>query len=120
MNFFNNKTKKEEPQKPSAQEEGDVPAQAGAAAVSPAPTSSTLYPQRDKRILNSTQLQRVKDAKRLAETKLNGLEESLARLQAQQRWLRRYNEQTDTMELPAKGTPMTLHLMNGPDIQFVW
>ena len=35
-------------------------------------------------------------------------------------WLRRYNEQTDTMELPAKGTPMTLHLMNGPEIQFIW
>ncbi len=35
-------------------------------------------------------------------------------------WLRRYNEQTDTMELPAKGTPMTLHLMNGPGIQFIW
>lgn len=102
MNFFNNKTKKEEPQKPSAQEEGDVPAQAGAAAVSPAPTSSTLYPQRDKRILNSTQLQRVKDAKRLAETKLNGLEESLARLQAQQRWLRRYNETRISLEREKK------------------
>ena len=35
-------------------------------------------------------------------------------------WLRRYNEQTDTMDLPAKGTPMTLHLMNGPEIQFIW
>ena len=32
---------------------------------------------RDNRILSGTQLGRVKDAKRLAETKLQGLEESL-------------------------------------------
>ncbi|MBP5393937.1 MAG: hypothetical protein J6Y59_08995 [Bacteroidaceae bacterium] len=54
--------------------------------------ASTSHPRRDPRILNSTQLQRVKDAKRLAETKLQGLEESLGRLQVQQQWLRRYNE----------------------------
>ncbi len=35
-------------------------------------------------------------------------------------WLRRYNEQTDEMELPPAGTPMKLHIMNGPEIEFVW
>ena len=35
-------------------------------------------------------------------------------------WLRRYNEQTDTMELPAKGTPMTLSITNGKKITFEW
>ncbi len=52
----------------------------------------------DIRILNSTQLQRIKDAKRLAETKLQGLEDNLRRLQAQQQWLRRYNQITITLE----------------------
>ena len=53
---------------------------------------SSTHPKRNPRILNSTQLQRAKDAKKLAETKLQGLEESLSRLQAQLAWLRRYNE----------------------------
>ncbi len=53
---------------------------------------SSTHPKRNPHILNSTQLQRVKDAKRLAETKLQGLEESLGRLQAQRQWLRRFNE----------------------------
>ena len=35
-------------------------------------------------------------------------------------WLRRYNEQTDTMELPPAGTPMRLSIPNGPSIDFVW
>ncbi|MBR1499196.1 MAG: hypothetical protein IJ615_06150 [Bacteroidaceae bacterium] len=47
---------------------------------------------RDNRILSDTQLRRVKDAKRLAETKLQGLEESLMQLQAQGQWLRRHSE----------------------------
>ena len=51
-----------------------------------------IFYNRNDRILGSTQLQRVKDAKRLAETKLQGLEENLVQLQAQQQWLRRYNE----------------------------
>ena len=54
--------------------------------------SSSIHSKRNPRILNSTQLQRVKDAKKLAETKLVGLEESLSRLQAQLAWLRRFNE----------------------------
>lgn len=66
----------------------------------PADTQSALQEQRpevprkkrDPRILNSTQLQRVKDAKRLAETKLQGLDESLSRVQSQHQWLRRYSE----------------------------
>lgn len=35
-------------------------------------------------------------------------------------WLRHYNEQTDTMELPAAGTTMLLSVKNGPRIQFKW
>ncbi|MCR5192669.1 MAG: glycoside hydrolase family 3 C-terminal domain-containing protein [Bacteroidales bacterium] len=35
-------------------------------------------------------------------------------------WLRRYNEHSDTLELPPAGTPMTLSLMNGPTIRFIW
>lgn len=62
----------------------------------------TPHSRRDPRILNSTQLQRVKDAKRLAETKLQGLEESLGRLQAQQLWLRRYNEVNMALEREKK------------------
>lgn len=57
---------------------------------------------RDTHILNATQLQRVKDAKRLAETKLQGLEESLTRLQAQQQWLRRYYETNMVLEREKK------------------
>ncbi len=59
-------------------------------------------PRRDSRILNPTQLQRVKDAKRLAETKLQGLEESLGRLHAQQQWIRRYNETSMILEREKK------------------
>ncbi|MBQ7461044.1 MAG: hypothetical protein IJS63_02145 [Bacteroidaceae bacterium] len=64
--------------------------------------ASNSYPRRDPRILNTTQLQRVKDTKRLAETKLQGLEESLARLQAQQQWIRRYNETSMMLEREKK------------------
>ena len=35
-------------------------------------------------------------------------------------WLRRYNEQSDEMELPPSGTPMTLQIMNGPALKFNW
>lgn len=65
-------------------------------------TTSTPHSRRDSRILNSTQLQRVKDAKRLAETKLQGLEEGLERLKAQQQWLRRYNETNMALEREKK------------------
>ena len=35
-------------------------------------------------------------------------------------WLRRYNTETDEMELPPAGTPMKLQIMNGPTIAFNW
>lgn len=57
---------------------------------------------RDTRILNNTQLQRIKDAKKLAETRLQGMEESLSRLQVQQQWLRRYSQTVITMEREKK------------------
>lgn len=45
-----------------------------------------------KKILNDTQLQRTKEMKRLAETKLNNIEENLEQLRKQQAFLRRYNK----------------------------
>ena len=42
--------------------------------------------------LNSQQLARTQEALRLAQTKLNNIEENLERLRDQQEWLRRYNE----------------------------
>ena len=45
-----------------------------------------------KKILNDTQLQRTKEMKRLAETKLNNIEENLELLRKQQVFLRRYNK----------------------------
>ena len=35
-------------------------------------------------------------------------------------WLRRYNDASDTMDLPASGTQMTLSIYNGPSVNFVW
>ena len=90
MIFFNKKNKSEEneaPVQPPVQVEQK---------------SELSRPKRDIRILNATQLQRVKDAKRLAETKLQGLEERLSRLQAQQQWLRRYNETNMILEREKK------------------
>jgi DNA repair exonuclease SbcCD ATPase subunit len=46
----------------------------------------------EKKILNDTQLQRTKEMKRLAETKLNNIEENLEQLRKQQVFLRRYNK----------------------------
>lgn len=46
----------------------------------------------DKKILNATQLQRTKEMKRLAETKLSNIEENLEQLRKQQVFLRRYNK----------------------------
>ena len=91
MNFFGKKDNKQE-SIPVAETSGTNIAEA----------STANAPKRDNRILNTTQLQRVKDAKRLAETKLQGLEESLGRLQAQQKWIRRYNETNMMLEREKK------------------
>lgn len=105
MIFFGKRTDKE--QAVSQAQEASPSPQAGGMPASPAEDgtnsnpgelASSSYPRRDPRILNATQLQRVKDAKRLAETKLQGLEESLARLGAQQQWIRRYNETSMILE----------------------
>lgn len=48
-------------------------------------------PTRNPWILNATKIQRIKEAKRLAETKLSNIDESLEQLRKQQEWLRRYN-----------------------------
>lgn len=93
MIFFNKKNKPEDGAA-SVQPEQAIPATT--------PTSEIPRQKRDARILNNTQLQRVKDAKRLAETKLQGLEESLERLQAQQQWIRRYNETRMVLEREKK------------------
>lgn len=54
--------------------------------------ASPPQPARNPKMLNATQLQRVKETKRLAETKLSNIEDSLAQLRKQQEWLRRYNK----------------------------
>ena len=56
------------------------------------PLASPPQPAKNPKMLNATQLQRVKETKRLAETKLSNIEESLAQLRKQQEWLRRYNK----------------------------
>ncbi|MGN0233756.1 MAG: hypothetical protein ACI4B5_04945 [Bacteroidaceae bacterium] len=53
-------------------------------------TSSADIPQQRK--MNSAQLQRLRERRRLAETKLRHVEESLKRLQTQQEWFRRHKE----------------------------
>lgn len=58
----------------------------------PRPEQVATPPVRNFKMLNATQLQRTKETKRLAETKLSNLEESLKNLQKQQEWLRRHNE----------------------------
>ena len=49
-------------------------------------------PARNPKMLNATQLQRTKEMKRLAETKLSNIEDRLEHLRKQQEWLRRYNK----------------------------
>ena len=104
MNFFSKKNKKDDGL-PQSMDNGQLTIDNVQEAGSSVPISddlginfnmeelsSSIHSKRNPRILNSTQLQRVKDSKKLAETKLVGLEESLARLQAQLAWLRRFNE----------------------------
>ncbi|MBO7120310.1 MAG: hypothetical protein J6W03_08345 [Bacteroidaceae bacterium] len=111
MNFFRKKdTSKEQPIQPTPQVEkneapgADAPESTAEGGINFnfEELATNAHPHRDPRILNSTQLQRIKDAKRLAETKLQGLEESLSRLQAQQQWLRRYNETHMALEREKK------------------
>lgn len=65
-------------------------------------------PARNPKMLNATQLQRIKETKRLAETKLSNIEESLAQLRKQQEWLRRYNK----LKLELKQEKATLFELN--------
>ena len=74
MNIFNKNTDNQAPE-----EEQNTP-------------TAQFQPARNYKILNATQLQRTKEAKRLAETKLSNIEESLAQLRKQQEWLHRYNK----------------------------
>ena len=50
--------------------------------------------QRPRELMTAPQLQRTREAKRLAETKRNNLEESIQRLHDQQEWLRKYTKLT--------------------------
>lgn len=56
------------------------------------PPTPQPQPMRSYKLMNTTQLQRTKETKRLAETKLQNLEDSMKQLQKQQEWLRRHNE----------------------------
>ena len=103
MNFFKKKDKevpKPLEQDSQSQEASQSPIDGGINFI--IEDTSVPHPRRDSRILNSTQLQRVKDAKKLAETKLVGLEENLERLKAQQQWLRRYQETNMALEREKK------------------
>ena len=55
-----------------------------------ASSAPTRAPQ--PKLMNSAQLQRLKESRRLAETKLRHVEESLQRLHKQQEWLRRHKQ----------------------------
>ena len=96
MIFFNKKNNKDDAQQSAGNSQQPVsqePVSAGAGInFILDDIESSVHPKRNPHILNTTQLQHVKEAKKLAETKLQGLEENLSRLQAQQQWLRRYNE----------------------------
>jgi len=100
MIFFNKKTNKEQEAEPRPtmplEQQRERKQEPGAR------TFVSEATKRDARILNSTQLQRVKDAKRLADTKLQGLEERLSQLLAQQQWLRRYKETQMALEREKK------------------
>ena len=74
MNIFNKNTDKQAPEE--EQNTSTMPS----------------LPVRNPKMLNATQLQRTKEMKRLAETKLSNIEESLEQLRKQQEWLRRYNK----------------------------
>ena len=54
----------------------------------------TIRQQRPRELMTAPQLQRTREAKRLAETKRNNLEESIQRLHDQQEWLRKYTKLT--------------------------
>lgn len=54
-----------------------------------APLAPSDYAPRQ---MNSAQLQRMKESRRLAETKLRHIEDTLKRLQKQQEWLRKHKE----------------------------
>lgn len=107
MIFFNKKNKEEMPLSTlgggvgNEQEASQTPAEESANGNTKDLANNSQL-KRNPRILKSTQLQRVKDSMRLAETKLQGLEESLTRLQAQQAWLRRYNETNMALEREKK------------------
>lgn len=93
MNFF----RKKDNESNTSNNVGEDMSQSVVEEKSPQPSA-----RREPRILNSTQLGRVKDAKRLAEAKLQGLEESLNRLHDQQQWLRRYSETNMALEREKK------------------
>ena len=50
-------------------------------------------------IMNPQQLERAREAKRLAEAKLRNTEEALESLRTQQEWIRRYNEVVMALDL---------------------
>lgn len=52
----------------------------------------TIRQQRPRELMTTPQLQRTREAKRLAETKRKNLEESIQRLRDQQEWLRKYSQ----------------------------
>lgn len=81
MNIFGKKAEKEETD--------NTPAQTPTPPSHPAQAHTQT---RDYRLLNPTTLQRTREALRLAETKLQNIEDNLKRLQQQREWLHRHCE----------------------------
>lgn len=86
MSIFSKKEKNETPATPQDAPQ-DTPVQ-----------PAIRQPQRPSGLLTEQQLLRIREAKRLAETKLKNTEESLRRLREQQELLRRYNETNVALE----------------------
>ena len=81
MNIFSKKAGKKETDAAPVQE-----------TAAPAPQAQGRIQARDYRLLNPTMLQRTRETLRLAETKLQNIEDNLKRLQQQREWLRRHCE----------------------------
>ncbi len=96
MNFFGKKRKENEIH-PAEEIQQTETAPQEVQNVQEKPEVQT-QPVHNHRMLNGTQLQRLKESRRLAETKLRNLEDNLKRLRSQQEWLRAYYELKSQLE----------------------
>lgn len=98
MSIFSKKEKNEAPVTPQETSQ-DTPQDTPQETPQEAVVQPTVrQPLRQSGLLSEQQLLRVKEARRLAETKLKNAEDSLRRLSEQQELLRRYNETNVALE----------------------